>query len=502
MQDATARQTQTQTLLQNMIAQHRDRFDGTGGQRDPGAADQPAGVIPDHLDAFAIDPDQISSARRLRFAGADAGNALHRDRGIVRGVSTMQDAAFDPRPRIRFNGIDPVGIRGERIVRAAGSPARLRRRSAAQQSGKRGSTNMAASRLPCPDTLSFASSTATSISARAYGRRPCAAIIDAVVDIRRHRRGVRYTRRGHARRIRSLSRTVANPAEVVFSPSGTDSQLHALVLARALLGPALTTVIVAADQTGSGTADTSRGSHFSAATAHGSPVQKSEPIAGFAHSVTSVAVGLLDENGDCRPAAETDAKVLDAIEASVANGTGSCFRSWIVRSSAGARRASDASTKSRRAGPIGSVVVDACQMRLGRPRLRKYLDRGYLVIVTGSKFFTGPAFSGALLVPAGLANAVGAIGGIAPGFRAYSSRSDWPAHWQACGPLSGPAQSRPMAALGSGAGGDPGLSRRARPVSPAGFDEFRPGSGADHGIVAIASVVAAAAPRRTRWPRR
>ena len=49
------------------------------------------------------------------------------------------------------------------------------------------------------------------------------------------------------------------------------------------------------------------------------------------------------------------------------------------------------------------VVVDACQMRLGRPRLKKYLDRGYLVIVTGSKFFTGPAFSGALLVPAGLA---------------------------------------------------------------------------------------------------
>ena len=70
-------------------------------------------------------------------------------------------------------------------------------------------------------------------------------------------------------------------------------------------------------------------------------------------------------------------------------------------------------------------------MRLGRPRLRKYLDRGYLVIVTGSKFFTGPAFSGALLVPASLANAVGAIGGIAPGFRAYSSRSDWPAHWRA-----------------------------------------------------------------------
>src|SRR5512140_3009025 len=55
------------------------------------------------------------------------------------------------------------------------------------------------------------------------------------------------------------------------------------------------------------------------------------------------------------------------------------------------------------------VVVDACQMRLGRPRLRKYLDRGCMVIVTGSKFFTGPPFSVALLVPAGFAGALGAV---------------------------------------------------------------------------------------------
>ena len=72
------------------------------------------------------------------------------------------------------------------------------------------------------------------------------------------------------------------------------------------------------------------------------------------------------------------------------------------------------------------VVVDACQMRLGRPRLRQYLDRGYLVLVTGSKFFTGPPFSGALLVPAVLAGTIDAISEIAPGMLEYSSRSDWP----------------------------------------------------------------------------
>ena len=80
-----------------------------------------------------------------------------------------------------------------------------------------------------------------------------------------------------------------------------------------------------------------------------------------------------------------------------------CFKSWI-RSKLGWRAPSDRCLDeiAPRWPDQVQIVVDACQMRLGRPRLRKYLDRGYLVLVTGSKFFTGPAFSGALLVPARL----------------------------------------------------------------------------------------------------
>ena len=77
------------------------------------------------------------------------------------------------------------------------------------------------------------------------------------------------------------------------------------------------------------------------------------------------------------------------------------------------------------------IVVDACQMRIGRARLRKYLDRGYLVIITGSKFFTGPPFSGALLVPAVLSKALDPATEVASGLRDYSSRSDWPVNWTA-----------------------------------------------------------------------
>ncbi len=45
------------------------------------------------------------------------------------------------------------------------------------------------------------------------------------------------------------------------------------------------------------------------------------------------------------------------------------------------------------------VLVDASQFRIGRLTLRAYLEAGFWVAVTGSKFLTGPAFSGALLIP-------------------------------------------------------------------------------------------------------
>lgn len=45
------------------------------------------------------------------------------------------------------------------------------------------------------------------------------------------------------------------------------------------------------------------------------------------------------------------------------------------------------------------VVVDACQARLSPARLRAHLFRDRPVLITGSKFFGGPVFSGAILFP-------------------------------------------------------------------------------------------------------
>jgi hypothetical protein len=286
---------------------------------------------------------------------------------------------------------------------------------------------------PCPETLSFSSSTATSISQRAFDRAQTArdAMMQSAISI-----GIDAAFEERIEEMRDELRTALGLtptlADIVFSPSGTDSQLQALFLARALLGSELVTIVVAADQTGSGTVNTARGCHFSAATANGSQVQKGEPIAGLAQALKSVALPLFDEAGQARPDIASDAAVLDAVERSVAGG-GKVLLQVMDSSKFGWRAPSDECLETIAARFDGQVqiVVDACQMRLSRARLRRYLEAGYIVIVTGSKFFTGPPFSGALLVPAAFAAHIDTCSAIPPGLLEYSSCSDWPQAWPA-----------------------------------------------------------------------
>lgn len=45
------------------------------------------------------------------------------------------------------------------------------------------------------------------------------------------------------------------------------------------------------------------------------------------------------------------------------------------------------------------VVVDSCQLRSEASDIRTYASLGFLTLVTGSKFFCGPPFCGAVLLP-------------------------------------------------------------------------------------------------------
>jgi hypothetical protein len=287
--------------------------------------------------------------------------------------------------------------------------------------------------LPPDAAAGFSSCTATPISQRAFertGRAWEALLQSAIAD------GLEqaFDAQMEAMReeLKALLGLQQSGAEVVFSASGTDSQLQALFLTRALLGPALTTIIVAADQTGSGTVFTARGLHFADSTSNGIEVRKGQPICQRIGAVSSISLPLHDERGDVRSWAACDEFVTNAVERVIAAG-GSVLLQVMDSSKLGRRLPSDQCVLdilARWPGRV-QVVVDACQMRSPRNRTAAYLERGYLVLLTGSKFFTGPAFSGAVLVPAAVSEKIAATAPMLPQLDEYCSRSDWPQRWPA-----------------------------------------------------------------------
>jgi hypothetical protein len=275
---------------------------------------------------------------------------------------------------------------------------------------------------PRGDIDDFSSSTASTISTRAYARAETSwhrisrdggsDIVDALAQ--------------EAREELKAYFELKSEVDIVFAASGTDAQLLTLFLVRAMLGAPLVSVIVGADQTGSGTAYTGRGLHFTGREG----IRKGDEVEGLSDGVCSIAVPFCDAQGNPRALADLDGAVADAVESAIAGGAHVML--WAMASSklgwAAPSRACMQGLVKRWPDKV-RIVVDACQMRISPACLRDYLAQGYFVLSTGSKFFCGPPFSGALLIPQSLRNAIAAIDDIAPGLKAYSSKFDWPSCW-------------------------------------------------------------------------
>jgi hypothetical protein len=283
--------------------------------------------------------------------------------------------------------------------------------------------------FPRSAMLDFGSSTASSISELAYGRARAAqaqlwsrAVLNGIEDA--------LDDQVEAARCALRMHLGVPDAEIVFSPSGTDAQLQTLFLVKALLGGPLATIIVGADQTGSGTAYTARGYHFSDCTSQGTEVEKATPVTGLSEQVRTLGIPFCDQAGHRRSDKEMDSAVYGAVANAIGQGE-KVLLQVMDASKLGWRGPSAASLDAITAAWPGQIciVVDACQMRLGRSQLSEYLGRGYFVLVTGSKFFTGPAFSGAMLVPGTQAAAIDQVIAAPEGLHNYTTRHDWPRRW-------------------------------------------------------------------------
>jgi hypothetical protein len=277
---------------------------------------------------------------------------------------------------------------------------------------------------PRPHEISLSSSTASTISPRGY-----AAARTAFERLDSARERGRFAQvfadladevRGGIRRAFDLP-----DAEVVLSPSGTDGALLALFLARGLLRRPVTSIVVATDESGNGMPAAASGRHFATAASSGCAVAAGAPIAGLA--CAAVHIPVRDAQGYARPLADIDGDVTAAADDAIRAGNGVVVH-VMDHSKLGGAGPSLACLREICALAPGAVqvVVDACQARLSRARLAWYLDQGFLVLITGSKFFGGPPLCGALLIPDVLRTAVGRIAEVPTGLGDYTARDDWP----------------------------------------------------------------------------
>jgi hypothetical protein len=283
------------------------------------------------------------------------------------------------------------------------------------------------SAAPCDRTAAFGSSTASVISSSALSEIArsrtrfmagpgLAAAYAAEMNILRGR-------------LASLCGLPAAAGEnIVFAASGTDLHLIAAILASDG-GVPLTAVLADPAETGRGVPDAVAGRRFAARAPHGEPGLAGQSLAGVAEGET-IAVPVREPGGAPRAVEAVDADFERACERAVARGRRVLLNLVDVSKTGLVAPSRECASRLKACFGEGlTVLIDACQFRISNATLADYLDRGFLVAVTGSKFVTGPAFSGALFTPPAEAPHLRGRA-LPPALGDYSGRSDWPAAWR------------------------------------------------------------------------
>jgi len=233
---------------------------------------------------------------------------------------------------------------------------------------------------PAPHLAAASCCTAVPIGTESFDR--AAQVHAAIMDAPTQRRQA-DTLQAHAQDIAARLLQyfgVADLAEAMLCPSGTDALLTtALLLQAERPGAAMTAILPNAAETGSGVPLAAACRSFDG------------PNAGVARAdcqVDIVEIPLRSADGEPRDPDAVDA----AFAAAIAGARGRAVAYLTHGTKTGL-----IAPVTPPAGP--DVIVDACQARIEHAQIAAYLRRGWPVTLTGSKFFGGPAFSGLVLFP-------------------------------------------------------------------------------------------------------
>lgn len=221
---------------------------------------------------------------------------------------------------------------------------------------------------------------------------------------------------------------VSDPGvELVFAASGTDAHLIVAQYVASEADRQVKAVMVEEDETGSGVVSALTGQRG----AHAFDVSSFEPgeKAENPDAIEVVSVPLRLADGAPRTPADIDADVTALVDDAVTPGR-RVLLIMVDQSKTGLIAPSPACVAKllhRHAGHL-DVLVDACQFRIAPMTLNAYLQQGFMVALTGSKFLTGPSFSAALLFPAKIVQRLKRQA-FPHALRGRSNWGNWPAGW-------------------------------------------------------------------------
>jgi hypothetical protein len=285
--------------------------------------------------------------------------------------------------------------------------------------------------FPDPGLLSFGSSTASVISAAAFSAanrlREKIALASSIESPAKT-----YSR--ELNRIRPELKALCGVTDlpdldIVFAASGTDLHLIASQITGGSESRPTRVIMAGVEETGSCVPAALAGKHFSTRSALGLSVGEGTPIAGSnAIEISTIPIRYID--GHARPIADIDTDV----ESHVIQALKMHQRILLILvdvSKTGMIAPSPACVTAlhRRFPESVDVLIDACQFRIAPATLRAYLEQGFMLALTGSKFVTGPTFAGALFLPSAVTHRLRAQP-LPPALSSYSARAEWPDDWR------------------------------------------------------------------------
>ena len=193
-------------------------------------------------------------------------------------------------------------------------------------------------------------------------------------------------------RLKSLLGSMHNdPFDVFFGPSGTDLAYLPTMFQR-LLHPdrEVIQLISCPEELGSGSRDVAAAQFFGRRNQFGQSLQQSAPVDPSAPEPTVVELDARDDQGNVLDRKDEIVRLVKE------NPEAAVIGSLVFGSKSGIKDDLDVIDDY---GDHVMWVVDLCQLRVDPALIHDLLDRGAMVMLTGSKFFQTPPFCGALLVP-------------------------------------------------------------------------------------------------------